>query len=59
MAGHDGHAHGARPKARKVFFSEEKKQKTFISSGCSNIQAMAGKLRESERENPQPKTKKH
>jgi luciferase family oxidoreductase group 1 len=28
--------------SKKVFFSEEKKQKTFHSSACSNIEAMAG-----------------
>jgi luciferase family oxidoreductase group 1 len=28
--------------SKKVFFSEEKKQKTFMSFACSNIQAMAG-----------------
>jgi hypothetical protein len=30
------------PEARKVFFSEEKKQKTFVFGAGSKIPAMAG-----------------
>jgi hypothetical protein len=41
---------GWQGRARKVFFSEEKKQKTFISGARGKIQAIASVVREAEKQ---------